>query len=161
VRRSAAARLLFAVGLAVAPGGCGSGVNGSSGGGTAEIPSSHALLYLGKVSGLGVVLIDSGNKTLYRFDKDVHGSRKTSCYGACARVWRPTVSNGTPAGESRAFQPEQLGTIERKDGSRQATYFGWPLYTHAGEGPRESQGAGMKSFGGTWYALRVRGGSVP
>jgi predicted lipoprotein with Yx(FWY)xxD motif len=47
----------------------------------------------------------------------------------------------------------KLSTFKRRDGSTQATYDGWPLYTYTREGPEESQGAGMLSRGGTWYAL--------
>jgi predicted lipoprotein with Yx(FWY)xxD motif len=127
-----------------------------------EAPSSSAtFLYLTRVQGLGPVLVDAGHRTLYRFGGDVRGSGKSRCYGACARTWRPVLTHDPrPAGESGAFHPDQLRTIERRDGIRQVTYFGWPLYTYAPEGRLQSEGAGLRSFGGTWFALRVRGGSV-
>jgi predicted lipoprotein with Yx(FWY)xxD motif len=164
VRRSAPAVLVAAAAVAVFA-GCGGGSGSATAGAAARSRASteafpHALMYLLKVPGLGVVMVDSHRKTAYRFGRDVQGSGRTSCYGACARVWQPALSHGRPAGESGAFHPEQFGTIVRRDGHHQATYFGWPLYTYSGEGPVESKGAGTRSFGGTWYALRVRGGSV-
>jgi predicted lipoprotein with Yx(FWY)xxD motif len=159
VSRRLALALLVA-GAVAAAGGCGGG-GGTATGSQGRPPElNHAYMYLEAVPGLGVVMVDSRRRTLYHFGNDVQGSGSTTCYGACARVWRPALSNRQPAGESGAFHPEQFGTIRRRDGRRQATYFGWPLYTYAGEGPHESKGAGLRSFGGTWYALRVRGGSV-
>jgi predicted lipoprotein with Yx(FWY)xxD motif len=141
--------------------GCGGSAQLTSGIDPEAQSSSKTLLYLSKVPGLGLVLVDADHETLYRFGGDVRGSGRSRCYGACARTWQPTLTHDPrPAGESGAFHPDQLRTIERRDGTRQVTYFGWPLYTYAPEGRLESEGAGLRSFGGTWSALRVRGGSV-
>jgi predicted lipoprotein with Yx(FWY)xxD motif len=153
--------LLLSGCAALGLGGCGGGANATGSTSAGAPPHSETFLYLGRVPGLKTVLINADDKTLYRSEKDRQGTGKTSCYGACARVWRPTLSSDRhPAGESGAFHPEQLQTIERRDGSRQVTYFGWPLYTYSREGRLGSGGAGQRSFGGIWYALRVRGGSV-
>jgi predicted lipoprotein with Yx(FWY)xxD motif len=123
-------------------------------------PDPEALISVRRVPGLGPVLVDSGNKTLYRFSKDIPDSGKTHCYGACVRLWYPKGSYRPPAAGSPQLDPSKFGTILREEGYRQATYYGWPLYTLITEYSRKKKGAGKKSFGGTWYALRANGESV-
>jgi predicted lipoprotein with Yx(FWY)xxD motif len=120
----------------------------------------NALFYLGTLPDGKSVVVDSKEKTAYRFSKDSRGSGVTHCYGHCAGVWRPKLTVGQPHGESRAFHPENFGAIRRRNGARQATYLGWPLYTYTGEGPGEFTGLGASSFGGTWYALGLDGRSI-
>ncbi len=175
----------LAVALALAAAGCGgggsgtgatqAGVEGGAGGSSQSAatqastptevippggPDPQAGVGLARVPTLGVVLVDQTKKTLYRFSKDVRGSGETHCYGECAQVWRPKASYEPPAAESPGLDESGFGTIDRKDGYRQATYDGWPLYTYIKEYGRKSKGAGRHSFGGTWYALRANGTSV-
>ena len=45
----------------------------------------------------------------------------------CAVNWPPLIVEGKPtAGEG--VNADLLGTVERTDGTMQATYNGWPLY---------------------------------
>lgn len=126
-----------------------------------EIPRRQAVFSLRLIPGLGPVLaLNAKSKTVYRFSGDVRGDGVTRCSGACARVWEPVLSSKRPLGESGAFDPDDFGTILRRDGSSQATYKGWALYTYRGEGRLGAEGAGQRSFGGTWYALRASGKSV-
>jgi predicted lipoprotein with Yx(FWY)xxD motif len=174
--------LVLGVAVAVALGGCGGGASGSAAttakteSAAAEAaklkkeeeiiakipggPDPQALIQLDHVPGYGKVLADTAYKTLYRFGKDVRGSGKTHCYGACTRVWYPKASYEPPAWTSRGLDNSEFGTITRKEGYRQATFDGWPLYTYIKEKGHASKGIGLKSFGGTWYALRVNGESV-
>jgi predicted lipoprotein with Yx(FWY)xxD motif len=124
-----------------------------------ENEAPPALLQVGTSAGLGKVLVDSAGKTVYYFDKDKRGSGKTHCYGACIRLWFIVRTNKEPDAIYGA-RPSLLGTIMRKDGVRQATYNGWPLYTYIGERSLKSVGADKKSFGGTWHALRPNGESA-
>ena len=49
----------------------------------------------------------------------------------------------------------KIGLVPR-DGARQVTYNGYRLYTYAGDnGPRQTNGEGIVSFGGTWYLVRA------
>jgi Secreted repeat of unknown function len=41
------------------------------------------------------------------------------------------------------------------------TYNSWPLYMYSGDSdPAQSNGEGIVSFGGTWYAISPSGASV-
>lgn len=127
---------------------------------TAPAPPPNAeegttFVSLASVPGLGLVLADSGGRTLYALDADRGGT--SSCYGRCAEAWPPLLTEGDPHPSNGASAAE-VGTGERRDGTAQVTYAGQPLYTYAGdEGPGEASGDGVVSFGGTWFALKANG----
>ena len=104
----------------------------------------------------GIILFDLTGHALYRFDRD-KGS-VPSCYGRCAKRWIPALTEG----RLRAVDVprKKVGKTERKDGSAQLTYAGHPLYTFSGDGQGETNGQGVESFGGKWYALRPSGKDV-
>jgi predicted lipoprotein with Yx(FWY)xxD motif len=110
---------------------------------------------LASVPGLGLVLVDSGGRTLYAFDADRGGA--PSCYGPCAEAWPPLLSEGEPH-PSNGASAAKLGTAERRDGGAQVTYDGQPLYTYSGDtSPGEAKGNGLAAAGGTWTALKSSG----
>jgi predicted lipoprotein with Yx(FWY)xxD motif len=129
----------------------GSTTTGSSesAGGTVAIVSATTVPKLGKA------IVDSKGFTLYDFHKDKGGV--SVCYGACAEVWPPLLSEGKPqAGEGAIAS--KLGTTKRKDGTLQVTYAGWPLYTYeADKKPGDANGNDTDSFGAEWYALLPSG----
>lgn len=104
---------------------------------------------------LGKVIVDPEGLTLYDFHKDK--GTTSSCYGSCAQVWPPLLSEGKPqAGEGAVTS--KLGTAKRKDGTVQVTYAGHPLYTYVGDmKPGDTTGNNFSSFGAKWYALRPNG----
>jgi predicted lipoprotein with Yx(FWY)xxD motif len=165
---SAIAALMLVALLAIA--GCGSSDDSSSSGGggygsdggsttTASSESSAAgavaIVSAAAVPALDKVIVDSKGFTLYDFHKDKGG--KSSCYGACVKVWPPLLSKGKPqAGEG--VMASKLGTAKRKDGTLQVTYAGWPLYTYAADKkPGDANGNDIDSFGAEWYALLPSG----
>jgi predicted lipoprotein with Yx(FWY)xxD motif len=103
----------------------------------------------------GKVIVDSKGMTLYDFHKDK--GTTSSCYGGCAAVWPPMLSEGKPqAGEGA--MGSKLGTTQRKDGTTQVTYAGHPLYTFIEDTkPGEANGNDYSSFGAQWYALKPSG----
>jgi predicted lipoprotein with Yx(FWY)xxD motif len=104
---------------------------------------------------LGKVLADRRGRTLYLFMKDAR--RKSRCGPACASAWPPVTAKGRPRAGA-GVRARRLGSIRRSDGSRQATYFGHPLYRFIGDGgPGETNGQGLKEFGARWYAVRASG----
>jgi predicted lipoprotein with Yx(FWY)xxD motif len=157
--------------LAIA--GCGSSDNSGSGSGgayggggetaeatatkptSAESGSSAAVVSASTAGDLGRVIVDSQGMTLYDFHKDK--GTTSSCYGACAGVWPPVLTEGAPqAGEGASAS--MLGTTKRKDGTAQVTYAGHPLYTYtADKKPGEANGNDIDSFGAEWYALQGSG----
>jgi predicted lipoprotein with Yx(FWY)xxD motif len=151
--------------------GCGSNDDSSGGGGygsgggstsTATTASSEptsdgtaAIVTATTVPKLGKVIVDAKGFTLYDFHKDKGG--KSACYGACAKVWPPLLSEGQPQVGEGAMA-SKLGTTKRKDGTLQVTYAGWPLYTYeADKKPGDSNGNDIDSFGAEWYALLPSG----
>ena len=109
-------------------------------------------------SGLGRILVDSHGKTLYMWARDK--SRKSTCYGDCAKYWPPLVTRGRPVAGAGA-RASLLGTTRRNDGHLQVTYAGHPLYyfvqdTKAGQ----TTGAGSTGFGARWDPLSAAGKPV-
>jgi predicted lipoprotein with Yx(FWY)xxD motif len=166
--------LLLALGTALTGcGGSGDGSSGDGGSGTAAEAATTTVdstenepdrpkkgawgAVYGAENDLGINLFDLSGHTLYRFDRD-KGSVST-CYGACAKAWPPALTEG----KIKAVDvPRKLvGTTKRSDGTIQLTYAGHPLYTHSGEAQGESDGHGVKAFGGEWHALRRSGKDVP
>lgn len=117
----------------------------SSGGGVAAVVSASSAPKLGRI------IVDSKGLTLYDFHKDK--GTTPACYGACAQVWPPLITEGKPqAGEGA--MASKLGTTERKDGTTQVTYAGHPLYTYTADTkPGDAKGNDFSSFGAEWYAL--------
>ena len=102
----------------------------------------------------GRVLANARGDTLYL----LRGPRaaQVSCGGGCLSLWPPLLV-GASAREVRAGPglAGKIGLVPR-DGERQVTYNGYRLYTYAGDsGPRQSNGEGVVSFGGTWYLVRA------
>ena len=94
---------------------------------------------------IGTVYANAKGMTVYEFKKDVPHSHKSACYGACAKLWPPVV---TPT----VFKPmKPWGIAKRKDGAKQITYEGYPLYTWIKDTkPGDITGQGVK---GLWRVV--------
>jgi predicted lipoprotein with Yx(FWY)xxD motif len=107
---------------------------------------------------LGMILVGPSGRTLYLFAKDTGTS--STCYGACADVWPPLTTSGTPqagAGVSASL----LGTTKRTDGSTEVTYHGHPLYYYDGDSaPGQTTGQAINQFGALWYVLSASGAAI-
>ncbi|RSS35975.1 hypothetical protein EF912_35815 [Streptomyces sp. WAC07061] len=102
---------------------------------------------------LGSVLTDSAGFTLYRFDKDTAKPPASNCDGDCAKAW-PVVAAGEVTAAA-GMDPALLGEVVRKDGGKQLTVAGWPVYRFAKDtkaGDLNGQGVG-----GTWFAFAPDG----
>jgi predicted lipoprotein with Yx(FWY)xxD motif len=112
---------------------------------------------LGEAAGVGQILVDEEGLTLYYFQKDQKGSGKSKCEGACAEAWPPLLTEGEPEA-MKGVKAAMLGTIQRKNGTTQVTYAGWPLYTFVEDKkPGEDNGTDSKAFGASWYPLHSNG----
>lgn len=105
-------------------------------------------------SQFGPVLFDGRDRALYLFSRDRRN--KTRCYGACAGAWPPFYAKGRPRA-ARGVDATLLGTIKRRDGRRQVTYKGQPLYFYVDDPKGEVLCNDIVEFGGTWYALNAEG----
>jgi predicted lipoprotein with Yx(FWY)xxD motif len=168
-------RTIFALGAlalvtALVIAGCGSSGDSTSGGAyggkggeasttVAKSPpgaeSGVAVLTVASAPKVGPILVDAKGFTVYDFHKDK--GTVSSCYGGCAGVWPPVLTEGDPTGGEGA-SASKLGTTKRKDGTVQVTYAGHPLYTYAADKkPGEANGNDIDSFGAEWYALKGSG----
>lgn len=105
-------------------------------------------------SSYGKVLYDGRGFVLYAFTRD-HG--RSRCYGACAKAWPPYFASKrllAGAGLKRGL----LGSVRRRDGRRQVTYAGRPLYYYVGDKrPRQILCQDVVEFGGRWLVVRPSG----
>jgi len=108
-----------------------------------------------KSSAFGHVLFDGRGYVLYAFTHDAKG--RSACYGACARAWPVYYAKGAPRAGT-GVRRSLLGTTRRRDGRRQITYAGRPLYYYVGDtkaGQIRCQNA--VEYGGTWLVVRPSG----
>ena len=102
----------------------------------------------GGTTNAGTVLVDAQGRTLYRFTAETSGS--IACTGSCASIWRPLV---LPQGQQVSPQgslPGHFASMARPEGTVQATYNGWPLYTYSGDtSAGQATGNGVA---GKWFA---------
>jgi predicted lipoprotein with Yx(FWY)xxD motif len=109
-------------------------------------------------SEFGTMLFGSNRQAIYIFQNDSKG--KTVCYGECARAWPPVFTRGKPrAGEG--VRKSLLGTIKRRNGRRQVTYAGQPLYYYVNEGPGEVRCHNVNLNGGLWWVVGPDGRRRP
>lgn len=109
-------------------------------------------------SDFGPMLFAASGQAIYLFDKE-EGPR-AECYGRCAAAWPPVLTEGEPRGV-RGARPGLLGTIERRDGGRQVTYGGHPLYFYAHEGPWQVLCHDVVEYGGPWLVVQPDGDAAP
>ncbi len=122
-----------------------------AGAGVATVSVAH--------SSLGSILVAGPKqKTVYLFVADKGPS--STCSSACAEVWPPVITTGTPKAAGGANAAD-LGTITRSDGTKQVTYKGHPLYYYVGDGTSgETSGQAINPFGAPWYVLTPSGSEV-
>jgi predicted lipoprotein with Yx(FWY)xxD motif len=130
--------------------GTSAGSQATTGGSQGTIRTHH--------TSFGTIISDASGRSLYLFASDT-GTTST-CYTACAGLWPPLTATGTPTASAPA-QSSLLGTTPRRDGGTQVTYAGHPLYYYAGDqGPGDTNGQGLNSFGGVWDLLMPSGAKV-
>jgi predicted lipoprotein with Yx(FWY)xxD motif len=104
----------------------------------------------------GRILFDGRGRALYAFTRDRRGGR-SQCYGACAKAWpvyfaKPRLLAG------KGVKQALIGTTRRRDGRRQVTYNGRPLYYYVGDkSPGQVLCQNVDEFGGTWLVVRPNG----
>ena len=96
----------------------------------------------------GLYLVDAKGRTLYFFAKDYNGS--SACYGMCAKKWPVFYVENLKVGPG--LNPDDFKVITRKDGLKQITYKGWPLYYFVGDKkPGDINGDGVKNV---WFVAK-------
>jgi predicted lipoprotein with Yx(FWY)xxD motif len=104
----------------------------------------------------GRVLFDSDGYALYVFTRD---GRRSKCNGDCAVAWPPLRARGKLVG-GKGVKDGLLGRVGRRDGSKQVTYDGQPLYNYIDDPLGVVLCQDVREFGGTWYAVKRSGEPV-
>ncbi|MDE3113827.1 MAG: hypothetical protein KGK34_12875 [Chloroflexota bacterium] len=125
---------------------CG-GSGGASGYGAASAaPAAKPTVMTANDAKLGKILVAANGMTLYTFDKDTKDT--SNCYDACEKNWPALKASDTLAGQGVSGT---LGTTARKDGSKQVTLGGKPLYFYqADQKVGDTLGNGV---GGVWHVV--------
>jgi predicted lipoprotein with Yx(FWY)xxD motif len=145
-------RTLTALVLAFLWAGLGAGAD------TAASSADAAATLAVRDSRYGRILFDGSNRALYAFTGDRRG-RPSRCHGACAAAWPPYIVSGRlrpGPGTKRSL----YGTTPRRDGTRQLTYRGWPLYTYVHDPVGQVLCQNVLEFGGLWLVVRPSGSLV-
>ena len=109
-------------------------------------------------SEFGRMLFDSGRQAIYVFERD--GRNRSRCHGRCAKLWPPVYTKGRPRA-GQGVRESLLGTIKRRDGRRQVTYAGRPLYYYAHERPGQVLCHNVNLNGGLWWVVGPDGRRRP
>jgi len=127
-------------------------------GASGAAPAAGVQLKVSEQPEYGAYLTDSKGRSLYLFEADRPAT--SNCYDACADAWPPLTTEGEPrAGDM--VKAGLLGTIERRDGARQVTYDGMPLYYFVkDQEPGDTAGQDVEGFGGEWYLVAPDGAKV-
>jgi predicted lipoprotein with Yx(FWY)xxD motif len=103
----------------------------------------------------GKALFDGRGFVLYAFTRD---HRRSACYGACAKAWPPYYAPKGTLRVGAGLKRSLLGTVKRRNGRRQVTYAGRPLYYYVGDtGPGVIRCQDVYEFGGRWLLVRPSG----
>ena len=126
-------------------------------GSPARSDAGTAVVKLRKTA-LGRILVDARGRTLYLFEADK--GRRSVCYGKCASFWPPLLAKGKPTAGT-GVKASRLGTVKRKNGTKQVTYAGHPLYRFKlDKSAGQTNGEGQDFFGGKWWGVSAAGRAV-
>ena len=124
--------------------------------GSGDSGSGHmamtTMLMAKAVRGMGSMVTDDKGMTLYRYDKDQPTPSKWTCAGQCTKTWMPVMVQDSV--QTMGVEKSLLGTVHR-EGMKQLTLGGWPLYRYMGDttaGQMNGQGKDK-----AWYAVTTSG----
>ncbi len=147
--------ILGALGL-VALGGSVSQTAEARAGGTTAGTQATATLTV-RNTRYGAILFDGRGRALYGFTRDERGG-PSQCYGACATAWPVQYARKAQLRAGPGVKRSLLGTTRRRDGRRQVTYNGWPLYYYVDDvRPGQVTCQNVDEFGGLWLVVRPSG----
>ena len=103
----------------------------------------------------GAYITDSAGVALYGLEGDRDGG---GCTGDCLMAWPPVLMGTTQPGSAAGLQGALVSSIARRDGGRQVTFDGQPLYRYAADGGAgTTNGHGVKDQYGTWRLVSPQG----
>jgi predicted lipoprotein with Yx(FWY)xxD motif len=104
------------------------------------------------LNGMGSVVTDDKGMTLYRYDMDQANPSKWTCAGECTKTWMPVMVEDSV--RTMGVEKSLLGTVHR-DGMKQLTLGGWPLYRYMGD--TQAGQTNGQAKGNMWYAATPSG----
>ncbi len=105
---------------------------------------------------LGKFLVDGDGVTLYMYPRDTREPSTSNCYDDCAKQWPALLSDAKPTLKSNEIKDSLFGTTTRKDGAKQVTFNGWPLYYFFNDKKAgDTLGQGV---GDIWWVMTPDGG---
>ncbi len=117
----------------------------------------------------GSYLADANGVPFYLFTADKQGQSGTTatsaCEDKCATAWPPAIAGADKPAAGEKVGASLLSSFDRKDGTKQITYNGWPLYFFSKDVPAGAPtahstpptGQGKTAFGGEWYLVTPDG----
>ena len=129
----------------------------------AAAASPKPTLQLLKTHRYGSILIAGDGFMIYGFSIDKPG--KDVCQAivrpSCLELW-PAVLAPHKLVLGRGIKRSLVHSIRLRNGQRQLTYNGWPLYLYAQDpGPRFTSFINLLQFNGFWPAVNAAGKLVP
>ena len=121
-------------------------------------PAAKGTKIVLRPSEFGRMLFNAKRQAIYIFDND--SQRRSNCYGDCAEAWPPVFTTGAPVA-GKGVREKLLGTTKRRDGRKQVTYAGKPLYYYVNEGPGEVLCHDVFLNGGYWWVVGRNGNRRP
>jgi predicted lipoprotein with Yx(FWY)xxD motif len=109
-------------------------------------------------SQFGRILANGRGLAFYYFERET--STEPRCYGDCAEAWPPVFAKGRPTAGDGA-KAGKIGVTRRRDGRRQVTYDGHPVYYYVSDAPGRVLCHDVTEFGGRWVVIRPNGTAVP
>ena len=107
-----------------------------------------------------MVVVDGNGRTVYLLTSASQKNVPCDDASGCTKVWPDlALPDGTSAATAGpGLQQSLLGTMKLSSGETYPTYGGYLMYEFTGDsGPSQGHGQGIKSFGGTWYAISPAG----
>ena len=110
-------------------------------------------------SEFGPMLWGPKRQAVYVFQRDERN--RSRCYGRCADDWPPVISRRGQPVAGDGVRESLLGTARRRNGRRQVTYAGKPLYYYAHEDAGEVLCHNVRLNGGLWWVVGPNGRRRP
>jgi predicted lipoprotein with Yx(FWY)xxD motif len=103
------------------------------------------------------VVVDTRGRTLYALHPETRHHLLCTTH-ACLQAWPPLTVHSANVKLTAGHGVEgHLGLLRRSNGKPQVTLRGMPLYRFAGDNAKgQANGDGIKSFGGTWHAVKAQ-----
>ncbi len=108
----------------------------------------------------GKIVTDADGMTLYMYPADTREPSTSNCYDQCAQRWPPLLASADGKFEikSSELDAKMFGTTTRKDGAKQVTFNGWPLYYWFNDKkPGDTLGQGV---GDIWWVMTPTGSII-